>query len=447
MRTNSIRLHLGLGISLAVSQVLLLLIGAGSAATWANGLATFALLLLLIRTMTLHRDRRDRLLEILAAVQSAAEGEVNLRLPASEDDEAGRVAGAVNQLVATVRERARVAQAERELDQLMVQKTPNGLAVIDAAGLVRRASPALGHLLGFTDDPVGKRPSATIGVPSFQYVCDEAARTREISERPLTFGGRELLLRAIPAEDGSGVLGVVLDLTSMGTADRIRRDFVANVSHELRTPVTAIVGYAEALEADRARIPEDMRPHLEAVARNAERLRLLVEDVLSLSQIETRPADLVLEPTRVTSVVEGVRERFVSAAERRGITISLLGKLDAEAWINTVALEHVIGNLVDNAVKYTPEGGRVDIEVVQLDDAVEIWVRDTGPGIDPIHHSRIFERFYRVDPGRARALGGTGLGLALVKHLCASMRAEVRLLSEVGKGCRFAVRLPVSTPE
>ena len=133
MRTNSIRLHLGLGISLAVSQVLLLLIGAGSAATWANGLATFALLLLLIRTMTLHRDRRDRLLEILAAVQSAAEGEVNLRLPASEDDEAGRVAGAVNQLVATVRERARVAQAERELDQLMVQKTPNGLAVIDAA--------------------------------------------------------------------------------------------------------------------------------------------------------------------------------------------------------------------------------------------------------------------------------------------------------------------------
>lgn len=447
MRATSIRLHLALGITLAVAQVILLFLGAQVASGWVNGLATCALLLLLVRTMTLHRDRRHRLLAILRAVQSVAEGDVNVRLPASDDDEAGQVAGAVNLLVATVRERARAAQAERDLDQLMVQKTPNGLAVIDATGVVRRASPALGRLLGFTADPVGKRPAATIPVPTFQYVCDEAARTRETSERPLAFGGRELLIRAIPAEDGSGVLGVVLDITSMGTADRVRRDFVANVSHELRTPITSIVGYTEALEAERERIPEDMRPMLEAVARNAERLRLLVEDVLSLSQIESRPADLTLEAIRVGAVVEGVAERFAAAAQRKGVELAVSGRLDAEALVNAFALEHAVGNLVDNAVKYTPEGGRVDIEVARLDDAVEIWVRDTGPGIDPIHHPRIFERFYRVDPGRARALGGTGLGLALVKHLCASMRAEVRLVSELGKGCRFGLRLPVATPE
>jgi two-component system phosphate regulon sensor histidine kinase PhoR len=310
---------------------------------------------------------------------------------------------------------------------------------------VRRASPALGKLLGFTADPVGQRPSVHIPVPTFQYVCDEAARTREVSERPLSLHGRELLIRALPSEDGSGVLGVVLDVTSMGTADRMRRDFAANVSHELRTPITAIVGFAEALEADKALVPAELTPMIEAILRNAERLRLLVEDVLSLSRIESRPVDLVLEPARVGGLVSAVVERFAAVAERRQVALNSGGALDAEAWVNHVALEHALSNLVDNALKYTPAGGRVDVEVARLDDAVEVWVRDTGPGIDPIHHSRIFERFYRVDPGRSRNLGGTGLGLALVKHLCASMRAEVRLVSELGQGCRFGIRLPVGT--
>jgi two-component system phosphate regulon sensor histidine kinase PhoR len=184
---------------------------------------------------------------------------------------------------------------------------------------------------------------------------------------------------------------------------------------------------------------------IEAILRNAERLRLLVEDVLSLSRIESRPVDLVLEPARVGGLVSAVVERFAAVAERRQVALNSGGALDAEAWVNHVALEHALSNLVDNALKYTPAGGRVDVEVARLDDAVEVWVRDTGPGIDPIHHSRIFERFYRVDPGRSRNLGGTGLGLALVKHLCASMRAEVRLVSELGQGCRFGIRLPVGT--
>ncbi len=447
MRPTSIRLHLAIGIALAALQIALLLFHAQTMAGWLNAGATIGLLLLLLRTLALHRDRRHRLLEVLRAVQSAAEGATDIRLPATDDDEAGQVAAAVNLLMATVRERARIAQAERDLDQLMVRKTPNGLAVIDATGVVRRASPALGHLLGFTGDPVGERPAAVIPVPTFQYVCDEAARTREVSERPLALHGRELLIRALPSEDGAGVLGVVLDVTSMGTADRIRRDFVANVSHELRTPITAVVGYAEALEDERARIPEDLRPMVDAIGRNSERLRLLVEDVLSLSQIESRPADLVLEPARVASVVQTVLERFSAVAARRGVALSASGALDAEAWVNSFALEHALSNLVDNAIKYSPEGGRVDIEAAKLDDAVEIWVRDSGPGIDPIHHPRIFERFYRVDPGRSRTLGGTGLGLALVKHLCASMRAEVRLVSELGNGCRFGLRLPVGTAD
>ncbi len=442
MRATSIRLHLALGILLALSQVAVLMTVGATAPGVVSGAGTVALLLLLLRTMSLHRDRRHRTLEILEAVRRAAQGETDIRLPASDDDEAGQVAEAVNRLVAAVRERALHVQAERDLDRLMVRETPNGLVVIDAEGIVRRASPALGRLLEFDGDPVGRRPIESIPLPAFQYVVDEASRTRETCERAITHAGKELLLRAVPSADGRGVLGVVLDVTSMGSADRVRRDFVANVSHELRTPITSIVGYAEALDEERARLPEDVIPMLDAIRRNSERLRALVEDVLSLSSIESRQVDLPLRREPVAPIVETTMERFVAMAERRGVKLIGPGSTNAEALVNADALEHALANLVDNALKYAPSGGTVRVAIVVLDGAVEVWVEDTGPGIDLIHHPRLFERFYRVDEGRSRGVGGTGLGLALVKHLCAAMRAEIRLVSEVGKGARFGIRLP-----
>ena len=444
MRTTSIRLHLALSILLAVVQVgILIRAGVTTPVVTMSAYVIVGLLLLLFRTLALHRERRHRLLDILEAVRRGADGETDVRLSEGDDDEAGHVADAVNRLMATVRARALQAQAERDLDRLMVRETPNGLVVIDGGGVVRRASPALGRLLGFDADPVGRRPIETIPLPAFQYVIDEAARTREVSERSITHEGRELLLRAVPSSEGVGVLGVVLDLTSIGAAERVRREFVANVSHELRTPITAVVGYAEALDEERARLPEDVHPMVDAIRRNSERLRLLVEDVLHLSQIESRPHDVLLTRELVFPVIAAIVERFAPVAERRGVAFAGPPPSDMEALINADALEHALSNLVDNAVKYTPTGGTVRIRMIALDGAVEVWVEDTGPGIDAIHHPRIFERFYRVDPGRARALGGTGLGLALVKHLCSAMRAEIRLDSHLGRGSRFGLRLPV----
>ena len=443
MRLTSIRLHLLLGIGLAAAQLGVLAWVGASASTALSGLVTVALLLLLWRTLALHRDRRQRLLEVLEVVRRGAAGDASARLPAGEDDEAGHVAAAVNRLLETVRERANQVERERDLDRLMVRETPNGLLAIDADGIVRRASPALCRLLECTGDPVGRRPIETIPVPTFQAVIDEAARTREVRERPLSHNGRELLFRAVPAADGTGVLGVVLDLTSVGRTDRLRRDFVANVSHELRTPITAIVGYAEAMEDEREALNEELRPMLDAIRRNADRLRALVEDVLSLSNIEARGQDLPLESQPVQPVVDAVLERFGPAAERRGVRLIAGPPVEAEALLNADALEHALSNLVDNAVKYTPGGGEVRVRVGVDDEGVEVWVEDNGPGIDPIHHPRIFERFYRVDAGRSRAVGGTGLGLALVKHLCSAMKAEIRLVSAAGEGARFGIRLPV----
>jgi two-component system phosphate regulon sensor histidine kinase PhoR len=435
LRLSSIRLNLGIALGLALLTVPCLF-----GPSWLAPVTIALLILALVRSFALHNARRQRLVSMLDPVERAAAGETEVRLPPGADDEAGHVANAVNALLRTVREQAVAAHAERDLDLAMVRETPNGLLVTDSQGLVRRANPALSRLLPVRGDPVGKRPIDSIPVADFQEVIDEAQRTGAVCERTLTHGKLDLVIRAMPTADGAGCLGVVLDITSLRAAERVRRDFVANVSHEIRTPITAIVGYVEALEGERGRVPEDLLFMLDAVRRNSDRLQLLIDDVLHLSRLESRQTDLELAHESIGPVVHAVIERFEGVARQKGL--QLTGPATApEAWINADGLEHALSNLVDNAVKYTYSGG-VKVEVSAVPGHIEIAVIDTGPGIDAAHHNRIFERFYRVDSGRARSAGGTGLGLAIVKHLCSAMRAEVQIQSTPGSGSRFTLKLP-----
>ena len=182
---------------------------------------------------------------------------------------------------------------------------------------------------------------------------------------------------------------------------------------------------------------------IEAIERNARRLGALIEDVLSLSRIEARAADLRLESEPLLPVIEEVIERFALRARQKSIALGVtVPDPRLEALLNVEAFEHALGNLVDNAIKYTPDGGSVHIDVATEPTKVSVSVTDNGIGIDLVHHDRIFERFYRVDGARARDVGGTGLGLALVKHLCRATRSEVTLLSDRGKGSTFTLRLP-----
>lgn len=435
LRTNSIRLHLALALGLAVLCLPLAFGPPG----W-----IFAPLVLMVlalaRALALHTARRARLLEMLGPVGRAAAGETHVHVSGGSDDEAGQVADAVNALLDTVRQQALEAHIERDLDLALVRETPNGLLVTDAQGLVRRANPALSRLLPVRGNPVGRRPIDSIPVADFQEVIDEARLTRGVCERTLTQGRFDLLIRAMPTADGAGCLGVVLDITSVRASERVRREFVANVSHEIRTPITAIVGYVEALEAERGRIPEDVLFMLDAVKRNSDRLRLLIEDVLHLSTLESRQSDLELRRESVGGVIHAVIERFEGVAKQKGIELVATDSAP-EARINADGLEHALSNLVDNALKYTAAGS-VRVDVVSRPGGVCVSVKDTGMGIDPVHHARIFERFYRIDGGRARSAGGTGLGLALVKHLCSAMGAQVHLESELGVGSTFTLELP-----
>lgn len=396
-------------------------------------------LILLVRTwFTLEA----RALHLSGDVARLKAGEVHHFAATPAEDPLGELAAAVNELGEELRTRRISMEMERLLDQAMVRETPNGLVITDVRGLVRRYNPAFARLVPFTGDPVGKTPIETVPVKELQEVITETGRTRAPSERNATVGRREVLVRALPLADGEGTLGVVLDITSVRLAERARREFSANVSHELRTPITAVVGYAESLLQDKEQLPGWAVPMVEAIDRNGRRLGALIEDVLHLSRLEARQGDLVLQNEALRPLVSGIVERFLPAARAKGIELTLAGGEAVDARVNIEAFEHALGNLVDNAIKYTPERGNVTVTVARGEGGPMVSVTDSGIGIDPAHHDRIFERFYRVDPGRSRDAGGTGLGLALVKHLCLATGAEVTLTSELGKGSTFTLRLP-----
>ena len=244
------------------------------------------------------------------------------------------------------------------------------------------------------------------------------------------------------------LLAVVVDVTELRRLETLRRDFVANASHELRTPVTALRSAAETLhdviEAD----PPAAGRFLDMIERNAERLQHIIDDLLDLSRLESQTYRLELEPLDVAEVAGRVVELFAERARARQMALRLRLPADLpRVQADRRALEHVLCNLVDNAIKYGPSGGVVILGAEAGEHALQLLVQDSGPGIAAEHLPRLFERFYRVDAGRSRALGGTGLGLAIVKHLTEAMGGQVGVDSEPGRGTTFRCRLPLVGPE
>jgi len=241
-------------------------------------------------------------------------------------------------------------------------------------------------------------------------------------------------------------LGRALDRLAeeLSRLESIRRDFVANASHELRTPVSSVRSAAETLRAGALRDPEAAGRFLEIVERNAERLDRLIADLLDLSRIESRESKLDLEPVEVASVAAHVLGHFRERVERKRIRLEWVppsGELP-RVRADRRALEQVLTNLVDNAVKYCPEAAEIRVRAASDGDRVRVSVEDNGPGIEAKHLPRLFERFYRVDAGRSRELGGTGLGLSIVKHLVEAMGGAVGVESAPGKGSTFSFTLP-----
>ena len=316
---------------------------------------------------------------------------------------------------------------------------PFGVVVVDSQGRVVRINPAVRGFLPLVPDPIGKALELAIPCQPLQRVLQYAIGGGEVVEKVEGIGRFELLLRAKPLGDGEGAVAVIYDITELAGVERARSDFVASVSHELRTPVTSILGYAETL-LDSSDLDDDVIMMLEAIRRNAGRLTTLFEELMHLYRLESTGGGLPLERLSVTELARGVVEHCSDQAKRLKIDLQMDQAEDLHARVNPEAFGHVLGNLVNNAIKYNQEGGWVRVSLGRDKQGVWTEVRDNGPGIDPLYRERVFERFFRIDKGRDRKDGGTGLGLAIVKHLCKAMSATVELQSVPGHGSCFLVR-------
>jgi two-component system, OmpR family, phosphate regulon sensor histidine kinase PhoR len=307
-------------------------------------------------------------------------------------------------------------------------------------------NPALREMLLLPADAIGKPLLEVVRNAELRDLFDAAAADDEPTTQEVEIGNikpRRLLARVARMPGGTRQLvAVFVDVTEVRRLESMRRDFVANVSHELRTPVTSIRSAAETLIDGAAADPAASAAFINIIDRNAQRLQQLVEDLLDLSRIEARGFRLSFEPIDLKPIFSQVLGLFRERASKKDIGLEerLLDELP-KVRADRRAMEHVLTNLIDNAVKYCGSGAQVWLSVALSADVVTVSVADNGPGIDERHLPRIFERFYRVDAGRSREVGGTGLGLSIVKHLVEAMGGTVSVESKLNEGTAFSFTL------
>jgi two-component system phosphate regulon sensor histidine kinase PhoR len=378
-------------------------------------------------------------------------GEAEARATEAPDDDLGKLGRALNEMHGELDSRLEALRRERDDRELILAHMSDGVALIDGTDHVVHVNHRFAELL---DAPLRPGPgtlfTAFTRVPELAEIAAAARRTGRTVERELKpWTTRTRTARATATPLGSTTPGPVLlvlhDLSESEALQRMRQDFVANVSHELRTPLTSLRGYAETLLEGGLEDAEHRESFVRVMRDQAVRLQALVEDLLSLSEMERPDATLRREPLDLHALAAEQVAQVREAATRAGLELSLEGTPPVRVVGDRVRLTQVLANLLDNAVKYT-EHGSVTVAVGEAHGRAWCEVRDTGPGIPAEDLPRVFERFYRVDKARSREKGGTGLGLAIVKHAVALHDGVVAVESRVGEGTTFRFEIPATPP-
>ena len=384
--------------------------------------------------------------DLTRVAHGIAAGNLEVRPQATGQAELGELGRALDRVARELATTLTELTVERDRLRGVLTGMEEGVLLLDERGHIALINTALREMLLLGTDAVGKTQLEAIRHADLKELIDQARDGGEAVTGEIELGGlkpRRLLVRAaqLPGNEAQ-IFAVFVDVTEVRKLESMRRDFVANVSHELRTPVTAIRSAAETLMDAPPKDPQIHEMFIGIVARNAERLHDLVEDLLDLSRIESQKLRLVPEPLEARAMFDQVTSLFRERADRKHValvheTAPGLSRVLADRR----ALEHVLTNLVDNAVKYCAEHTRVVLRGEEDARELRLSVADEGPGIDERHLPRLFERFYRVDAGRSRELGGTGLGLSIVKHLTEAMGGTVGVTSKPGSGTTFTVTL------
>lgn len=392
--------------------------------------------------------------ELVATAERLVAGDTAAEVPATEVAEFADLASALVRLREQLVERGLTIGRQGTQQEAVLGSMIEGVLAIDARQRLLGVNQAAAELLGIDPGRAAGRPlQDVIRNPDLRRFALTAIDCREPVEDDLVLHGlrdRTIRMRGTALRDASGDGGAVLvlnDVTEMQRLERVRRDFVANVSHELKTPIASIKGFVETLLDGALEEPDDARRFLGIVARQADRLAAIIEDLLALSRIEQSEGtgNLPRDEAAVAGVLQAAVGDCQPRAADRGVALAVTCPDDLAWRVNAPLLEQAVINLVDNAIKYSAPGDTVRL-VADVEPAaggeLAIRVEDDGCGIAAEHLPRLFERFYRVDKARSRGLGGTGLGLSIVKHIVQAHLGSVTVESEPGRGTCFTIRLP-----
>jgi len=397
---------------------------------------------------------------LIEAAGAIAEGDLKRRVPPSGGGELDTLGNAFNTMTSQLATRIEQLNDKRhemeenaKLLSTVFGTMVEAVVAIDRNQRMLFVNPAAETLLGLRAADVGERAIfETVRTPTISKLVQQVLDTGEAQEVELQLSRSKsiamLVASPLPGDPPPGAVLVLHDVTTLRRLENMRRDFVSNVSHELKTPLTSIQAYADTLLNGALSDSEHNRVFVERIAKGAERLDALIQDLLSLARIESDSQSFDIQPVSVATVVDHCVRDHVTIAAGKSIQLRVEHHADGlHVLVDSGGLQTILENLVHNAINYTPQGGTVTIRCDDAGEMVRIEVSDTGIGIPEEHHARIFERFYRVDRARSREVGGTGLGLAIVKHLVHEFGGRISLTSELGKGSTFVVELPKATAE
>jgi len=374
---------------------------------------------------------------LTAEAEILARGKFSPRQPSEEADEIGRLDRAFVRMAEALREALQTAEAERQRLAAVVAHMAEGILAADADGRVHAVNAVALELLGVSEVE-GQTLSELFVLPLDEDLGDIF---RKAGTFLLERGNRSLRIKTNPLPDG-GVVVVVTDITEELRREARQKEFVAHVSHELRTPLTAIRAYLEAAEEEE--LPQEVRRFLAVALREAGRMERLITDLLTLSRIDAGEMTLHLAFVDVRTWISEVAERFQMRFRLKDVELTLhLSHQAICAHLDLERMNRVLDNLLENALQFTPPGGKVSLDVDVKDNRVWISVADTGAGIPAADLPFVFERFYRVDRSRSRSPGGTGLGLAISREIVRLHRGDITITSQEGVGTTVTFSLPI----
>ena len=402
----------------------------------------FSILIALLFASRLSKSIVKPLKKLQYTTFSIASGNLDKRVKINSKDEIGNLSKTFNHMADKLESTLKDSIDKTNRLEAILKSMDNGVIAVDISCKIIMINPYAKKIFGISKDVIGENLMDSIRDFELEDVFKSVKKEyKEI--KILRPKERELRIKTDYIINGSekiGIVAVVQDITDIRRLENMRSQFVANVSHELKTPLTSIKGFAETLKY--VEDLENRNKFLNIIDDEADRLTRLINDILTLSHIESNEMDKT-ELIDINGIIDNVCYMMKPSADKKHITIKKIECDMPDIWGDSDRFKQMVINLVDNAIKYTNNEGQVKVGTAFENNNCLIWVEDNGVGISKKHQERLFERFYRVDKARSRSQGGTGLGLAIVKHIVLKFSGTIELDSEIGKGSKFIVKIPI----